>query len=254
MHPFMYIIKSKLYSLSFLRHLFFSSASAILGEDNDDGRQIAVRVRAETDGGRSGSPERRNAMNVKNNRLVQETDERIIRTVYRMMTQEHRPIGKITVREICEQAQIHRSTFYAHYQDVYDLVERVENGMSRQLTETFFRKLDEHASARECFTELFGFIRTHREFYTYYLAESKRGGVLHLAWEIVRERASKVSLTPEQFGARSEAELAYHGAFFVLGITAVVRMWLQNGCREDPAELYDILRRQATVQETMLGW
>ena len=254
MHPFMYIIKSKLYSLSFLRHLFFSSASAILGEDNDDGRQIAVRVRAETDGGRSGSPERRNAMNVKNNRLVQETDERIIRTVYRMMTQEHRPIGKITVREICEQAQIHRSTFYAHYQDVYDLVERVENGMSRQLTETFFRKLDEHASARECFTELFGFIRTHREFYTYYLAESKRGGVLHLAWEIVRERASKVSLTPEQFGARSEAELAYHGAFFVLGITAVVRMWLQNDCREDPAELYDILRRQATVQETMIGW
>ena len=250
----MYIIKSKLYSLSFLRHLFFSSASAILGADNDDGRQIAIRVRVETDGGRSGSPERRNAMNVKNNRLTQETDERIIRTVYRMMTQEHRPIGKITVREICEQAQIHRSTFYAHYQDVYDLVERVENSMSRQLTETFFRKLDAHASARECFTELFVFIRTHREFYTYYLAESKRSGVLRLAWEIIQERASMASLTPEQFGAASQEELTYHGVFFVLGLTAVVRMWLQNGCREEPAELYDIIRRQAAVQETMIGW
>ena len=98
-------------------------------------------------------------MNTKNNRLIRETDEKIIRTVYQMMTQEHRPIGKITVREICERADIHRSTFYAHYQDVYDLVEKVEENMSRQLTEAFFRKLDEKASARECFTEIFAFIR-----------------------------------------------------------------------------------------------
>ena len=77
-------------------------------------------------------------MNVKNNRLNRETDEKIIRAVYAMMTQEHRPIGKITVREICERTGIHRSTFYAHYRDVFDLVEKVERGMSRQLTETFF--------------------------------------------------------------------------------------------------------------------
>ena len=59
-------------------------------------------------------------MNVKNNRLNRETDEKIIRAVYAMMTQEHRPIGKITVREICERTGIHRSTFYAHYRDVFD--------------------------------------------------------------------------------------------------------------------------------------
>ena len=70
-------------------------------------------------------------MNVKNNRLNRETDEKIIRTVYAMMTQQHRPIGKITVREICEGAGVHRSTFYAHYQDVYDLVEKVEQSMSQ---------------------------------------------------------------------------------------------------------------------------
>ena len=64
-------------------------------------------------------------MNTKNNRLIRETDEKIIRTVYRMMTEDHRPVGKITVREICEEADIHRSTFYAHYRDVYELVEKV---------------------------------------------------------------------------------------------------------------------------------
>ena len=33
-------------------------------------------------------------------------------------------IQQITVRAICEMADINRSTFYAHYLDVYDLLEK----------------------------------------------------------------------------------------------------------------------------------
>ena len=170
------------------------------------------------------------------------------------MVQEHRPIGKITVREICERADIHRSTFYTHYQDVYDVVEKVEANMSRQLTETFFRKLDEKASARECFTELFTFIRTYREFYLYYLTESKSFGVLQLANDMIHERYYGADALPQAFGASSEEKMAYHGAFFLFGMTAVVRMWLKNGCREEPEALYDLLYRQGAVQQGMIGW
>ena len=193
-------------------------------------------------------------MNVKNNRLNRETDEKIIRTVYAMMTQEHRPIGRITVREICERTGIHRSTFYAHYRDVYDLVEKVEKGMSRQLTETFFRKLDEEAPARDCFAEIFAFIREHREFYLYYLTESRQYGVLQLAWETIRDRAAAANADPEMFGAQSMEEMEYHGVFFLVGMTAMVRMWLQKGCPEEPEALYDLIRRQGAVQEAMTGW
>ncbi len=193
-------------------------------------------------------------MNVKNNRLTRETDEKIIRAVYTMMTAEHRPVGKITVREICERTGIHRSTFYAHYQDVYDLVEKVEKNMSRQLTETFFRKLDEKAPARECFAEIFRFIREHREFYLYYLAESRQFGVLQLTWDVIRERAEGANASPARFGAENQAEMEYHGVFFLVGMSAVVRMWLKNGCREEPEALYDIIRRQGAVQETMIDW
>ena len=193
-------------------------------------------------------------MNVKNNRLNRETDEKIIRAVYAMMTREHRPIGKITVREICERTGIHRSTFYAHYRDVFDLVEKVEKSMSRQLTETFFRKLDEKAPARDCFAEIFAFIREHRDFYLYYLTESRQYGVLQLAWETVRDRAAAVSAGPEKFGAQTTEEMEYHGVFFLVGMTAVVRMWLQKGCPEEPEALYDLIRRQGAVQEAMTGW
>lgn len=193
-------------------------------------------------------------MNTKNNRLNRETDEKIIRAVYAMMTEEHRPIGKITVREICERSGVHRSTFYAHYRDVYDLVESVEKNMSRQLTEAFFRKLDEKASARECFTEVFAFIRDHRTFYTYYLSEAKSAGVLALTWETVRDRAAAAQSDLRFFGAFSPEEMAYHGYFFLSGMTAMVRLWLLGGCQEPPETLYDMICRQGDVQKMMIEW
>ena len=38
-----------------------------------------------------------------------------------------KPLEKIRVRELCEKAQINKSTFYDHYRDVYDLAEQLED-------------------------------------------------------------------------------------------------------------------------------
>lgn len=35
-------------------------------------------------------------------------------------------LEKITVKELCERAQINKSTFYSHYHDIYDLSEQLE--------------------------------------------------------------------------------------------------------------------------------
>ena len=40
---------------------------------------------------------------------------------------EKKDISKITIKEICEKADINRSTFYAHYSDQYDLLRKIEN-------------------------------------------------------------------------------------------------------------------------------
>ncbi len=38
-------------------------------------------------------------------------------------------LRKITVKELCRIAQINKSTFYAHYEDVFDLSDNVENAL-----------------------------------------------------------------------------------------------------------------------------
>ena len=41
-----------------------------------------------------------------------------------------KPIQAISVKELCEKAGISRGTFYAHYRDIYDLMEQIEAEMT----------------------------------------------------------------------------------------------------------------------------
>lgn len=44
-----------------------------------------------------------------------------------------KPMERIGVKELCERAGVNRSTFYAHYLDIYDLAEKVQNRFLGQL-------------------------------------------------------------------------------------------------------------------------
>lgn len=38
-----------------------------------------------------------------------------------------KPIERITVKEICDKSNYNRSTFYAHFKDIYDVLDNIEN-------------------------------------------------------------------------------------------------------------------------------
>ena len=42
---------------------------------------------------------------------------------------EEKPVNKITVKEVCELAELNRATFYAHYTDCFALLESIEDEM-----------------------------------------------------------------------------------------------------------------------------
>ena len=44
-------------------------------------------------------------------------------TLFELMREK--PINKITVKELCERADVNRSTFYAYYTDIYDLNKKI---------------------------------------------------------------------------------------------------------------------------------
>ena len=193
-----------------------------------------------------------NDMNTKNNQRARNTDETIVRAVFGIMVDENKPVNRITVREVCERSEINRSTFYAHYLDVYDVVEQVEHTMAEGLTKSFLRKLEEGQDLGSCFEALFGFVREHRQFYRLYFQTSGRSGVIGIAWELLRDRMQALSY--ESFGYRSEEEMKYHGEFFIYGLSAMLRRWIDRDCRETPGELLDMLARQYDPDMSLFAW
>ncbi|WP_306663957.1 TetR/AcrR family transcriptional regulator [Robertmurraya korlensis] len=57
---------------------------------------------------------------------------------------KQKPISSITIKEVCELADINRSTFYAHYSDQYELLYSIEEefieGMVHTLSQYNFKR------------------------------------------------------------------------------------------------------------------
>ncbi|RNM29142.1 hypothetical protein EDX97_10955 [Absicoccus porci] len=51
-------------------------------------------------------------------------------SLYKLLEKKH--LSEITVKELCAQADINRTTFYRNYMDIYDLYEQLEEELTEQ--------------------------------------------------------------------------------------------------------------------------
>ena len=185
-------------------------------------------------------------MNIRNNQRARDTRERIIRAVFEDIVLEKKPISRITVRDVCEKARINRSTFYAHFLDVYDVMEKVEATMAKGLTERFLAALDAGNGLSACFLSLFEYVREYQGFYRVYFSTSNHPGVIGVAWELLQDKLRLLSY--QSFGYQSEEEMKYPGVFFIHGLTAMLRQWIDRDCQEEPRELLGFMLRMQNAE------
>lgn len=74
---------------------------------------------------------------------------------------QSKPLSKITITEICEKADLNRSTFYAHYVEVGDLLHEIENEMISNIPKVYGN--NEHNSKTVKTAELEDFFDYVRE-------------------------------------------------------------------------------------------
>ncbi|MDZ4992520.1 TetR family transcriptional regulator [Clostridium perfringens] len=173
-------------------------------------------------------------MNKKNNKRFQE-NERKIQEVFIKLLDTH-DINHITVREICEKAKINRSTFYAHYKDVYDLLDKLEKSMNQKLISQYdSTELDEILFKKEkFFIPFLEFISKNRTFYKTCL-KKRNNFPIEEGFEPLWNRVVKPNCL--KIGIISEDEMMYYFVYFQAGITMILRRWVANGCKESPQQI-----------------
>ncbi len=74
-------------------------------------------------------------MNHKSNRQYQKTEKALQKALIDLLKQKS--LDHITVTELTKKADIHRGTFYIHYNDVYDLFESIETNFFKKTLELY---------------------------------------------------------------------------------------------------------------------
>jgi len=176
-------------------------------------------------------------MNVSNNQLHQETERRMREALLRFLESGREP----SVGQLCDAAQINRSTFYRHYRDIPDLMEQTEKEIQKGLfrmvggEENFPDRLEGSADALE---PLISYIGQNRNFYRAYL---QNPGAIPLETGLQYFWDRKIRPLFLAHGVENEAHMRYYFEYVKTGFMSVLRLWIENGCSESPKELAGVL-------------
>lgn len=163
-------------------------------------------------------------MNTKNNQRFRETELRMESAMLKLM--ESTEFEKITVKKLCEKAKVNRSTFYAHFTDIYDMLGKMERELSRELLESFADKEDYDIFSQESFLYFLKHIRKHQYFYKINLRTRTSFPIsqgYESLWKIIKSRC-------EQAGVLDEEEMRYYFISFQAGFTMVLKHWVDTDC------------------------
>ena len=87
---------------------------------------------------------------------VLKTKKNLKQTLVNMLSKK--PFEKISVKEICENSQTSRITFYVHYKDKYDLVDDISKDMIKFAQDEYQRLQNENNPKRDSITSYCNFL------------------------------------------------------------------------------------------------
>lgn len=138
------------------------------------------------------------------------------------------PERQVSVKQLCDYAEVNRTTFYTHYQDIFDLQRHIEQRISEEVSAIFKdRGYGEHRMTRERFIVLLQYIRDNQLFYQAWYVSGRMDEPSAVALVLNRP-----NLTEEE---------RFKVIFYKSGTTAVIRDWVLRGCKESNDQMLSVL-------------
>lgn len=143
-------------------------------------------------------------------------------------TMKTKSIHTISIKEICEGADVNRSTFYRHYDTQYDLYDDIIEDIAVDLANIYSSHDADDKTSVSFLTNVLEYIENNRETFLVILSDN---GKISLGEAFVRFTSRFIEID----GA-SEASL-YVTQFIAAGLTSTLWTWLNKENRRSPREL-----------------
>jgi len=177
-------------------------------------------------------------MNIKNNKRYKNSSEKIETTFLALLL--HSKYEEITIKDICDTAEINRSTFYAHYDDINDLIVKIESKFANGMALIFDFGLRRDNDA---FIDMFNFVKENKYFYKAFL---------NIPYATIAEINTKNKILSNMINnsttanASNDIDLFYRASFFGAGIKEMCRIWIDRDCKESPEYMAKLLIQEYT--------
>ncbi|MFC4320073.1 TetR/AcrR family transcriptional regulator [Litchfieldia salsa] len=162
---------------------------------------------------------------------------------------KEKDMSSITVKEICERADINRSTFYSHYADHFDLLDKIEEEIIEEMAGYLSRfTFENEEDELQILERLLDYFASKQEICKTLLSENTDTTF-----------QKKVMIFAHQFfmqnwkaGNHHDVEISeYLSTFIISGSIHVMKNWLSNGMDKSPKEMAEILTN--LINKGLLG-
>lgn len=148
-----------------------------------------------------------------------------------------RTIHQMSVREICDNAQINRTTFYRYYGSQYDLLRAIEQELMEQINSCL---PEEHAGAEDQFAQMFRYIEEHIELCRILYNNNVDPEFPEMLMNLPRIKIIIAEAIGEHYVGD---EVNYIYGFITTGGQSMVKSWINKENRETPEEFARFITR-----------
>ncbi len=169
----------------------------------------------------------------KNDRRVKLTILILQSALIESMKKNH--ISKISVKMLCEIADINRSTFYAHFKDQYDLLEYTCN----EVIENIKKHLDKlHYNqvkpvSFQTLNRILDYIKENADLFMALLSDNCNLDI--------QRKIMNVFMTYAPYKRIDERTKEYFSAFGLAGCVSMLQIWLKDGMPESTGRMAEII-------------
>jgi AcrR family transcriptional regulator len=167
---------------------------------------------------------------------VQRTHKLLWEALMSLMTEQD--FEKISVKDICDRAMVHRTTFYKHYEDKYDLLLRGMRAMHAELKKT--HRPEDTATFNDAsllFVRMFEHVAEHKRFYKLMLCGDGIGTFYMFMKNYLVEIADKRLRSLEDAGKCFQAPLPVIAQLWAGAIISAISWWLENDLPYTPVQM-----------------
>ncbi|MCL2563729.1 MAG: TetR/AcrR family transcriptional regulator [Oscillospiraceae bacterium] len=174
---------------------------------------------------------------IKEDRRVRKTKKALREGLAELLTEKN--IQQITVRELTDKADVHRSTFYANFKDIYDLYKQMEDMVLLEVSEILSAeyKLD----TKVFFGVLFRYIADNKKMCRLILGKHANGTFFNQISGLFKTSCIVCWRREYDLANARDEELEPYAQFFLSGSLGVVGAWVTSDFARPIEELMAML-------------